>query len=535
MAESRNGYFKLDIRDTGVFLKIIPPENGGKRPDVKEVTEYLEQKGYTSFNLKELNDTLTVMTENVREVYVGESHGFQENEHMEVTVSGDRMLAFCRFYPPSDKGSLMTKEDIISDLNFKNVTVGIKEEEIDRFLEDRRYCTEYIMAKGTPPVNGTDAKIEYFFNTSHNLRPKKNEDGTVDYRELNTISHVEKGQMLAKLHPAVKGKAGKDVYGGPIQGRQEKNLKLEFGNNITLSEDKTEIYSDVTGHASLVNGKVFVADVYEVPADVDNATGNIVYEGNVSIKGNVKSGFSVTAKGDIVIEGVVEAAFLSAGGQIIVKRGIHGMTKGKVEAKENIVSKFIENATVVAGGFIETECILHSQVSAGIDIRVSGKKGFVNGGLIRAGNLIEAQTIGSEMGTVTKLEVGVDPAVKERYGELQKSIAQINKEMEQLRPILVNFNEKLQKKEAVSPERIQQVQKIAKVFKEQQQILASHQEEFKELQEQIQISTNAKVKVHGSIYPGVTITISDVSMNVKGEHSCTRFVKEQGEIVARPL
>lgn len=83
----------------------------------------------------------------------------------------------------------------------------------------------------------------------------------------------------------------------------------------------------MTGHASLVGGKVFVSDVYEVPADVDNSTGNIEYSGSVTVRGNVKGGFRISAKGDIVVEGIVEDAELYAGGQIIVKRGIHGMEK----------------------------------------------------------------------------------------------------------------------------------------------------------------------------------------------------------------
>ncbi|MCI8483589.1 MAG: DUF342 domain-containing protein [Lachnospiraceae bacterium] len=532
--ESRNGYFKLDVRDVGVFLLVYPPEEGGKPLECKEVTAYLDEKGYSMYDLKELNRALA-LTEGVQEVYVGVWNGLHEDEHMGINVSIDKMLVFCRFYPPSNNGKLLTTENIIDNLQFQKITVGINREEIQKFLENRHYCTNYIMAKGIPPINGKDAKIEYFFNVNHNLKPKKNEDGTVNYHELNTISRVEKGQVLAKLHKEVKGRPGKDVFGGAIQGRQEKSLKLEYGNNITISEDKTEIYSGVTGHASLVNGKVFVEDVFEVPADVDTSTGNIVYDGNVSIKGNVKSGFTVKAKGDIVIDGVVEAAFLSAGGQIIVKRGIHGMAKGKVEAKDNIITKFIENATVISGGYVEAGSILHSQVSAGTEIRVSGKKGFVNGGVIRAGNLVEAQTIGSTMGTLTRIEVGVDPQVKEHFGDLQKSIIQISKELEQMRPVLVNFNEKMQKKEPISPERIQQVQTIARSFKEKQQLLNSQRKELKEIHDQIQMSHNAKIKVKGSIYPGVSVNISEVGMNIKSERSFSKFIKEQGEIVVRSL
>ena len=533
--ESRNGYFKLDVGEMGVLLRVCPPENGGKPLEAREVLEYLEKRGYGSFDKAELNRALSAK-EGVQRLYVGEWNGYEENESMAVNISLDKMLAFCRFYPPSSKGRLLTEADIIDELRSYQVQVGINQEEIRKFLKERQYCVNYILAKGIPPVNGKDAKIEYFFNTNLNLRPKKNADGTVNYHDLNTISHVERGQLLAKLHPAVPGKPGKDVFGGAIQGRQEKSCKLEFGNNITLSDDKTEITSDVTGHASLVNGKVFVANVFEVQADVDNTTGDVFYDGNVNIKGNVKSGFSVRAKGDIVIDGVVEAAYLSAGGQIIVKRGINGKGRGKVESKSNVITKFIENSTVVAGGFIETGSILHSRVSAGIDIRVSGKRGFVNGGVIRAGSLVEAQTIGSEMGGAhTSIEVGVDPEVKERHGVLQEKMEELQKEIAKLRPALVNFQERLQRKEKISPERMQQMQGIAKAFKEKQQELAASRLEYQELHGQIQMSHSAKVAVKGSIYPGVSITISDVSMNIKSERSFSKFIKEKGEIAVRSL
>ena len=315
---NKNGYFKLDVGDMGVVLHIFPPEAGGKPLEAKEVLEYLERRGYGSFDRGELNRGLAAK-EGDQRLYVGEWNGYEENESIEVNVSMDKMLAFCRFYPPSGKGKMLSEEAILDELMSRKIQVGIQKEEIQKFLKERQYCSNYVLAKGIPPVNGKDAKVEYFFNTNLNLRPKKNPDGTVNYHELNTISHVEEGQLLARLHPAVPGKPGKDVFGGEINGRQEKTLKLEFGNNITLSEDQTEIYSNVTGHASLVNRKVFVANVFEVPADVDNTTGDVVYDGNVNIKGNVKSGFSVRAKGDIVIDGVVEAAFLFAGGQIIVK------------------------------------------------------------------------------------------------------------------------------------------------------------------------------------------------------------------------
>ena len=166
------------------------------------------------------------------------------------------------------------------------------------------YCTEIVIAKGMEPQHGTDAWIEYFFNTEINAKPAYNEDGTVDFHQLsNIISHIEKGDLLARLHPEDRGKSGKDVTGKETLPRTVKGKRLQVGKNIRLSEDGMEAFSEVTGHARVYNEQIFVSDVYEVPADVDNSTGNIDYKGNVYIKGSVREGFTVFAEGDVVVDG----------------------------------------------------------------------------------------------------------------------------------------------------------------------------------------------------------------------------------------
>ena len=93
-----------------------------------------------------------------------------------------------------------------------------------------------------------------------------------------------------------------------------------------------------------------------MPVDVDNTTGDIEYEGNVIVHGNVRAGFTLKASGDITIMGVVEGANVDAGGNLTVNRGIQGMNKAQIHAGGDIVSKFVENATIVCGGNIETDC-----------------------------------------------------------------------------------------------------------------------------------------------------------------------------------
>lgn len=228
------------------------------------------------------------------------------------------------------------------------IRFGICQENIADFLANPIYCTQIVVAEGKQPRHGHDAKIEYFFNINPSLKPKHNEDGSVDYHALNTICAVEKGDKLATLHPVDEGEPGMDVFGKALPPRSVKNKVLEYGRNISISEDGLHLFSDVTGHVSLTGGKVFVSDVYEVQADVDTSTGDINYAGSVHIHGSVRGGFVVTSRGDIVVDGSVEDAMLQAGGDIIVQCGIQGMQRGLLEAKGNVITKYIENAKVFA-------------------------------------------------------------------------------------------------------------------------------------------------------------------------------------------
>lgn len=529
-----NQYFQLVEKNDSAFLKIFPSQAGGKELDIKDVLVYLEELGYHISNLRELNQAIT-QNEKEEEIHIGAWRGYHEQEKMKISVSGDRMLVYARFFAPSNQGQVMNEEEIYKDLEAYGIKVGIQEAVIKEFVAKREYCKEILIAKGIPPTQGKDAKIDYLFNTNPNLKPKKNEDGTVDYHQLNTINPVEKGQCLARMEKEIPGQDGTNVYGEVVPARQVKSKKFSFANNIRLSEDGTEIYSMVTGHVSLVKDKVFVADVYEVPADVDTTTGDIEYDGNVVVKGNVKSGFKISAKGDIVVEGVVEGAQLYAGGQIILKRGIHGMNKGVLKAEGNIITKFIESATVSAGGYIETESILHSAVSARTDVRVGGRKAFITGGMVRAGNMVEAGNIGSEMGGNTKIEVGVEPNIKESYNELQKEMLQLNKEIERIRPIVKNYAEKMARQESVSTEKQQQFQILAKNLKEKQGQMAVKREKFESVSERLAMSSGAKIKVRGTIYAGVWVGISDMGMNMKSNYSHSQIYKDKGDIVIRPI
>ncbi len=528
-----NGYFQLLSKTDGTYLKLIPATDGGTAISINEINDYLNLVRIFEYDIKQLNAELVNLSE-MKEFKLNSETLIPTSESMTIEVSENKMQAVARFYPPSDKGSGITYNEIISTLSTKGIKVGVDKDLIENFLMSKKYCHNYIVAKGISFTPGHDAKIEYSFNTALSVKPKENEDGTVDFHHLNNIGHIQKGQVLATLTPEDLGKPGINVLGEIIKQPSYNKLKLKFGKNILISEDKCIITSEVDGHASIVDGKVFVSNIYEVN-DVDTSTGNIAFEGKVLVKGNVRSGFEIVSKGDIEVHGVVEGATLISGGQIILERGIQGMNKGLLKAGGNIITKFIESAQVEAEGFVQTESILHSRVSAKGEVIVQGKKGFVNGGVVTSLTGVTARTIGSPMGTDTKIEVGIDPSLKEHRQDLLKEIEEMKKKNSMIEPVINNFVKKLSQGTKFNTDQMNYAKKLSDEHQDLSKKMKDAQTQIDGINDSLTLASNAKIKVTDRIHTDVKLTISDCVMYLREEYDHCQFVKEQGEIKVKML
>lgn len=523
-----NGYFQLICKESEIKLRLVPPTDGGENIEISEVMGYLQQKSIP-YDLSALNNAIQNLEEPTV-IKLADGNGHVERECCKIEISPDNMTVTARFYAPADGGELMTKEEFLNDLAHKKIVFGIDEETIEEFFNNRQYCTNIVVAKGKEPRQGSDAKIEYFFNVDLKVKPTLKDDGSVDFFNLNTINHCNKDDLLARLIPEDVGEAGSDVLGEKIKPRDVRRAYLKFGKNIRLGEEGLEIYSEVNGHVTLVDDKVFVADVFEVE-NVDNSTGNIEYEGSVQINGNVCENFSVKSKGNVEIRGVVEGAYVEAGGDIIIARGMNGMGKGTLKAGGNIVSKFLENVkSATADGYISTESILHSTVMARTEVTVDGRRGFITGGKVCAGNMIKVKTLGSSMGADTIVEVGTDPGIKVRYQELQKSVMEINKILRSIQPIIDAGNQKIAKGIRMEPDQLKYVLSLMKLRDAKNAQLQKESEEMNEIQVELGLMANGQVVVTGEVFPGTKIVIGDTSMVVKSSVQYCRFIKEQGDV-----
>lgn len=532
MAET-NAYIQLVIEGGVTKLKVFPAVDGGENLEIDEVIKYLEKNSIKDYDLKEVNRTISFGDE-PKEVKVQDREIPPVDEKTRIKISDDKKEAVIRFYPPSNNGKLLSKEGIIKELSSGKVVFGIDEKVIQNHLLNPKYCYDYVIARGKDPVEGGNAYITYHFNTEIKSKPKLNEDGTVDFHQLDNINHVRKGQVLATLTPEDPGISGTDVYGNEIRPKKVTRTILRFGKNIELSEDTYSISTMVDGHVTLEGDRVFVNNTYEVPTDVNNSTGDIEYEGNVLIRGSVRTGFKVKASGRIEVSGVVEAAQLYAGGDIVLRHGIQGMGKGMLIAKGDIVANFIESSIVAAEGNISADSVLHSRISAKGEVKVSGKNGNIIGGHTRSATLIEAKTIGTSMGTITIVEVGIDPNIKDRLNQLNKLIVEKHSEYDKLSQLkkLLEF-----KKDNGTLDRAKKdlLFKTIANMGMTKDALEQYEQENDDLINKMHVNKNASIKVNGEVYPGVKISISDDFVLINEMQHFCQYRKINSEIKATPL
>ncbi|WP_026508742.1 DUF342 domain-containing protein [Butyrivibrio sp. MC2013] len=526
-----NGYFQLVHSKAGTGVIVYPPTDGGVDVTTGEITRYLEKHkiGYDVIQIDK-----AVKEKKAKEEYFTVNKTNPISESYTLDVSKDLMTVTLRFYAPSQGANLTDSKEVFNELNLKKIKYGVNNEAIEGFFKNREYCTDIEIAKGKPPREGKDAEISYHFSTTRHPHPEMNADGSVDYHNLNLVNHCKKGDVLATLTPADMGDPGVNVYGNPMKPKPVKIKHLHFGNNIELSEDKLTITSMVDGHVSLQDGKVMVSNVLNLQ-NVDASTGNIDYDGSVIVEGDVTSGFSIKAGGNIEIKGNIEGAFLEAGNDIVMERGINGAGGGTVKAGGNVISKFIENTNVAAGASVTAESILHSKIEAGTEVNVSGVKGFIVGGNVIAGEKVETKILGGEMGTTTRIDVGADPQLKARIRDTMQIVHESQKNLQAILPTFENIVKKLQAGVTLPPEQAAYAKKLLAMKKSLEATITEKSESLCELQDRLAESHEALVIVNGTCYPGTTISIGELSTVVKKPCKYCKFVQKDGDVKMQPL
>lgn len=453
------------------------------------------------------------------------------DEEMIIEITPDKMMAVVSFKPKNEKGRTLSIDDIRRKLHMKGIMYGIDEQVMAQIDKQRQPGFKYIIARGTLPEKGEDAKHHFHFDYKNmdKLQPKENEDGTVDFKDLSIVHNVQKGDVLYERIPATQGINGKNVLGEPIRAQKGKDIRLPKGKNVEVLKDGHTLVAQISGRLCYDNYNIYISPLLIIKEDVDSSTGNIEFIGNVVINGNVKNGFKVKATGSIEVHGCVEAADLEAGDDIVVWYGIQGMDRGSIKTSGSLTAKFIQNAKVEVRGNITTEAIMHSEVAAN-NIYVDKGKGLIVGGEVMAAHYISAKTIGSPMATRTHVQIGVPPHIFNEYKEVEKVYFETKEDLKKIEQSITFLMTK-QAQGQLPQDKLELLKKLFMTREQKQDAQKQVSTRYKELLSNIENTTTSEIKIRDILHPGTKVTIGNLVKYIKEEYRYCKIKKSDLDIV----
>ncbi|MBW7995512.1 MAG: DUF342 domain-containing protein [Candidatus Glassbacteria bacterium] len=426
-------------------------------------------------------------------------------------------------------------EELKKYLADSGIVYGVLDDVIDSVFNKEKFDQPVLVARGLPPVDGSDGELEFFFETE--IKPRFDEKGNVDFKELNLIQNVKKGDKLVRITDPVEGKEGKTIFGKTVAPGQGEKPAMPKGDNTSPDPgDPDVLVTDIDGTVKKVGDVVQVDPIFAVKGDIDYSVGNIDFIGAVVINGDVKSGFRIKSSGDIEINGIVEDAEIECGGDVLIKMGFIGRGEGKITAAGSVTARYCVNQQIYCDGDINIgEYIMHSHVQARGCLLVTEKKGLIVGGECCAFKGIEANILGNDNFTHTLVMAGVD---RETGGRMKQVRARLWKNAEHLKEIdkILNKSSRRQLvKKALPPDRLELIATLNKIRKKKVEIGATLGAELKELEAEGNIFKKAYVKVYGTIFPGVALTLGNKHVKIEEDAKGVMYTYSEDGVVTTSL
>tara|TARA_Y100000589_G_scaffold212531_1_gene200293 strand:+ start:2082 stop:3614 length:1533 start_codon:yes stop_codon:yes gene_type:complete len=463
----------------------------------------------------------------------GEKISSKESEILQksvgVKVSKDKMEVFLSLSLPENCPPF-AKPEVISVLESLNIIHGIDEEKIEALCNDINLSNlpvvDKAIARGSKPKIGHDAKIKYFFEVEPKKMLQEDENGRINFKELNLINNVEQGDLLAQKIPMVNPVAGTNIYGQPVLPDPVKDTDFVPGKNTKVSEDGLKCLAAIDGEVKLEKKMIQVSPIFIIDGDVSLDTGNITFNGTVQVYGDVRSGFSIKAKRDIIIRGMVESAELTAGGNIVIQNGFVAQNKGHIRCRGNLDVKYIDQGKVTCHGDLRVESsILHSDVTCFSEMKLPFAR--IIGGSTTVVKNIEIRELGTKLGVPTEITVGDKPIINQRLIDLRSQLDEKNQLYEKMKSVKNLPIEQVEANLKNLPDKLAKTLHL--VLEKNEEIISEIQtleSMIQKLEILFRMKTRSKLIVNLKVFPNVTIIIGHSKTVVSDPTSACSYFED---------
>ena len=455
-------------------------------------------------------------------------------ERITIELSEDEIKAYITLCVEEEELSGTRRAELFKEimhiLKEKNITYGIKNNVL---LNKMNNNSKIQIAEGIAPINGEDSKICMY--ELKDAKPEAKEDGNVDHYELNLINRVVTGDWLGDRIDPTDGSPGKTVKGRTVLPVRGKDLPLFYDNHTVkelYSEGKTTLIARINGAVHYDGDKVGVSNHLEISGNIDFKTGNIDFDGFLTVKGTIEDSFSVAASKDIEILGDYGVGgvkdITSNSGSIFIKGGIAGNNKAVIRSKKNIYTKFVADTTIVCEGSVHIGFYcLNSNIKAK-EVILDSPRGQIIGGTIEAEIRVVASTIGSTSEKRTMIHVsGFDRRL------LKMNLDNISTDIENLKVLLTKAKLEVSvysSTHGLSKEQTIAYEKIRDQFFSIRDSLKQMEEERKALTGYLRTHGEGEISILKKIYPNTQLEIKKLIKEITSPIMSTSFFVQDGEI-----
>lgn len=460
----------------------------------------------------------------------------QEPE-IQVRLSPDRMQATLTLLPPEGSGRELSAQEVQAAIQKAGVVKGIIQERVEHALvaaRAGRKVVDLLIAQGQAPRHGRSSEPVFSAKRASGAAVSVDASGRANFKKQDRMTTVKAGELLATV-PAPGGAAdGWDVTGRLLQGRPGTQPEIQAGRNVQRRQQpdgSIAFHALGTGEMVYDGTLLEVLNVHTVDGDVGLASGNVRFSGSVRVRGTVRSGFSVLCQENIIVEEGVQGALLSAGGSIVVQKGVVGEGRAVLRAKREIRAYFAEQAALLAVGDItlRNSCLRCTLKSNGA-IRLESDRGHLVGGRVRARNGLSAANVGSERGAPTEISFGQDYLVADRIELEERAIEELKRQNRELTMAMKRVER------APHPDRAA----LEKLRGEKLRVMKALEKRTQRvfvLRERFETHFPSEVVVRGTAYPGVVLRSHNREYRLQQPKRKVRFTFNpgSGRIEEKPL
>lgn len=380
-----------------------------------------------------------------------------------------------------------------------------------------------VIAKGQPPQHGKPGYVAFepgydpeemqrvLADAASGIKPSRS-PGSVDHYTRSTFNFVKVGAHVGTIIFPAGGVIGRDVFGNDLTPEEAPPLTFSVDDTLKRCDDGSLI-ARCPGVLEWGEGGLHITDSITIPGDIDFSVGHIEFPGSVTVKGGVRDHFKVIARGDVCIDGLIEAATIKAGNDVVIRGGMAAKEKGTLEIGRDGAAKYLNNVTVSVGRDLTIEReLVNCRVTVGRAF--NGPNCGIAGGALAVAGAVVVNSLGSEMGVATDLRLGSIPALDA-----------VAKEAMALMPVLearrAKYLEPLDQLRGVkgrhAPSTVERMATLQRSVDAAEAQIRPLEERLARLRATLRERTVVDLIVHGRIHPKVFMTVGNFTIDFTSE------------------